>query len=374
MSVFCWTLKKNYDISTTTTLTQISSPSRNPTTILKKIELHNRRYLGNKTKLTSWIFDEILRETQGKCTSFFDVFAGTGAVANVAFQHFDKVIVNDLLHANYAIFQAFFEKGRYSEPKIQNLLSLYNDLNVNDLASNYFSEKFGDKFFDFDNAKKIGFIREDLETRRLDLSKKEFAVILTSLIYGMDKIANTVGHYDAFIKKPIRPRELDLRLPNVKSLAAAKIYRENANDLVRKVKADVAYIDPPYNSRQYNRFYHIYENLVQWKKPELFGVAMKPKAENSSVYCTVKAKDAFADLIGNLDAKYIFVSYNNTYKSKSGSSRNKIQLEEIREILARKGSVKVFEKAHRYFSAGKTDFDDHKELLFAVTVHSNSVW
>jgi len=180
----------------------------------------------------------------------------------------------------------------------------------------------------------------------------------------MDKIANTVGHYDAYIKKPIRPRQLQLSLPRAKSLKAAKIYRENANDLVKKVKVDVAYIDPPYNSRQYNRFYHIYENLVQWKKPELFGVAMKPKAENSSVYCTVKARDAFADLIENLDAKHIFVSYNNTYKSKSGSSRNKIQLEEIREILEKRGEVTVYEKGHRYFSAGKTDFVGHKEILF----------
>lgn len=39
----------------------------------------------------------------------------------------------------------------------------------------------------------------------------------------------------------------------------------DANQLVRKVKADIAFIDPPYNSRQYSRFYHILENIVQWK-------------------------------------------------------------------------------------------------------------
>jgi len=336
--------------------------------ILKKIDLHNRRYLGNKTKLTSWIFEHIMSETKGKYSSFFDVFAGTGAVSKVAFQYFDKVVVNDFLHANYTIFQAFFEKGRFSEKRIANLLKEYNYLNSSSLGDNYVSEQFGDKFFDLQNAKKIGFIREDLESRREELSPKEFAIALTSLIYGMDKIANTVGHYDAYIKKPISPRQLQLNLPRAKSLAGAKIYRENANDLVKKVKADVVYIDPPYNSRQYNRFYHIYENLVQWKKPELFGVAMKPKAENSSVYCTVKAKDAFADLIENLDAKHIFVSYNNTYKSKSGSSRNKIQLEEIREILERRGEVTMYEKGHRYFSAGKTDFVGHKEVLFGLRV------
>ena len=343
------------------------------TTVSKKIGLHNRRYLGNKTKLTSWIFDKIAQDTKGEYTSFFDVFAGTGAVSKVAFQYFDKVIINDFLHANHAIFQAFFAKGRFSEKRIFDLLKYYNELEASELGFNYFSNQFGDKFFDLENAKRIGFVREDLESRRGDLSAKEFSIILTSLIYGMDKIANTVGHYDAYIKKPISPRRLHLNMPAVKSLNGAKIYRENANDLVKEVKADVAYIDPPYNSRQYNRFYHIYENLVQWKKPELFGVAMKPKAENSSVYCTVKAKDAFADLIENLDAKHIFVSYNNTYKSKSVSSRNKIELEEIREILERRGEVTMYEKGHRFFSAGKTDFVGHKEVLFGLRVGFETV-
>lgn len=133
----------------------------------------------------------------------------------------------------------------------------------------------------------------------------------------MDKIANTVGHFDAYIKKPIKPRSLNLRLIETSQIPNIKIYQEDANRLARTIEADVAYIDPPYNSRQYNRFYHIYETLVKWDKPQLFGVALKPLPENSSVYCTVKAKDAFRDLVENLNVKYLAVSYNNTYNSKS---------------------------------------------------------
>src|SRR5690606_26987113 len=102
---------------------------------------------------------------------------------------------------------------------------------------------------------------------------------------------------------------------------------------VRELQGDVVYIDPPYNSRQYSRFYHIYENLVQWKKPKLYGVALKPKPENMSKHCTVQARHSFKDLVENLKVKYIAVSYNNTYKSKSKSSENKIKFEEIIEIL-----------------------------------------
>ena len=74
------------------------------------------------------------------------------------------------------------------------------------------------------------------------------------------------------------------------------------------------------------------------------------------------------DLITSLNCKYIVVSYNNTYNSKSSSSKNKITLEDIKRILEKKGSVKVFEKSHQFFNAGKTSLDDHKELIFIAKV------
>ena len=95
---------------------------------------------------------------------------------------------------------------------------------------------------------------------------------------------------------------------------------------------------------------------------------MKPPAENMSRYCTTAAPKAFGDLIGKLQAKYLVVSYNNTYNSKSGSSKNKITLEEIREILNKKGTTKEFAKDYRFFNAGKTDLKNHQELLFITKV------
>ena len=118
------------------------------------------------------------------------------------------------------------------------------------------------------------------------------------------------------------------------------LFKQDANILAKSIKADVVYIDPPYNSRQYSRFYHVYETLVKWDMPELYGTAMKPAEENMSAYCSSKAPIAFADLIQSLDTKYIVVSYNNTYNSKSKSSQNKISLEQILEVLNAKGEKK----------------------------------
>jgi adenine-specific DNA-methyltransferase len=332
------------------------------------INLESRRYIGSKAKLTNWIIETLLKETKN-ATSLIDIFAGTASVARAASEHFPKIIINDILHANNIIYKAFFKSDYWDKNKIEELIKKYNEIDPSILNENYFSENFGDKFFDHLSAKKIGYIREDIESLKNELTEKEYSILLATLIYNIDKIANTVGHFDAYIKKPIKYRELVLRLINPVEIQNVEIHQENANILARKIQADIAYIDPPYNSRQYSRFYHVYDNLIQWNKPPLFGVALKPEPENMSIYCTVNAKVAFQDLIDNLDVKYIAVSYNNTYNSKSNSSENKIKLETIEEILKKKGKTKVFECSHRFFNTGKTEFNDHKELLFITKVN-----
>ncbi len=329
----------------------------------KTINLESRRYIGNKSKLTSWIFENIQNETK-KCKTFFDVFAGTANVTKTAINYYENIITNDILFSNNVIYKAFFEKGQWNKIIIDRLLNYYNSINPEVLKENYFSDNFGNKFFDFQNSKLIGYIREDIEKQKNELSEKEYNILLATLIYNIDKIANTVGHFDAYIKKLIKYRKLELKLIETSDFENIEIYREDANKLAKQISEDIAYIDPPYNSRQYNRFYHIYENLVMWEKPELFGVALKPKPENNSLYCTVKAKETFRDLIETLNVKYLAVSYNNTYNSKSHSSENKIKLEEIEEILNQKGETKVFENSHKFFNIGKTEFENHKEILF----------
>ena len=330
-----------------------------------QFELKSRRYIGNKAKLTDWILSLIKSETKTKGT-FIDIFSGTSMVANAAMKTYQKVILNDILHSNNIIYNAFYPTTPWDKEKVNKIVETYNALKGNSIEQNYFSKNFGGKFYDENISKIIGFIREDLELKKQsgELNTREYSIILTSLIYTMDRLANTVGHFDAYIKKDMVTKPLNFRLIKTLDFAGADIHQEDANQLARKIQGDVAYIDPPYNSRQYSRFYHVYENLVQWKKPKLYGVALKPEPENMSKYCTVKAKATFKDLVENLDVKYLAVSYNNTYKSKSKSSENKIKFEEIVETLEHLGETKIFEQTHAFFNTGKTEFNDHKEFLF----------
>lgn len=338
-------------------------------------DIQNRRYTGNKHKLMPWI-SKLIFENCKNCHSFFDVFAGTGSVSNYLYDYFDRFILNDFLYSNEIIYNAFFLNELYNEKLLFEIKNYYNEIEANNLKDNYVSINYGNKFFNYNDAKKIGYIRENIEIRykRKEINYKEYAILVTSLLYSLDKIANTCGHYDAYRKIKNISESFIFELINPKKFDSKKlveIYRCDSNKLANEVKCDIAYIDPPYNSRQYSRFYHVLENITQWKKPELYGVALKPKEENMSDYCKTSAPIVFNDLIQNLNVKYIVVSYNNTYDSKSSSSKNKITLEEIETILSNKGETRRFEKRYKAFTTGKTEMNDHKEYIFITKVKRN---
>lgn len=331
--------------------------------------IESRRYIGNKAKLSDWIMYLINNEIKEKLNSFADIFAGTASITKASLKYFDTIITNDFLHSNNIIYKAFFENSEWNRKKLNQIIDNFNNLETNILQENYFSTNFGGKFYHQNTAKIIGYIRNEIERLKSELTEKEHNILLASLIYTIDKIANTVGHFDAYRKIKIKEPKFELKLIEPFKTDKVQIFKEDANQLIRKIKTDVAYIDPPYNSRQYSRFYHLYETLIKWDKPKLYGVALKPEPENVSEYCKVNAVNVFRDLIKNLDAKYIAVSYNNTFNPKSNSSKNKISLEQIENILNKKGKTKVFENSYRFFNAGNTEFNNHKELLFITKVN-----
>ncbi len=334
------------------------------------MDINNRRYTGSKYKLMNWIKDN-LKQYCDDCHSFFDVFAGTGVVTAECLDLYDTFYVNDFLFSNNIVYNAFLGDEKYRPGIIEKYYNLFTGYGKKDLPENYVSDNYGDKYFSHNDAKIIGRIRQDIfdSYRKKDINKREHDILLASLLYSFDKISNTVGHYEAFIKGHTIADKFEYKLIEpIKHDKKVVIYREDSNQLCRKIKADIAFIDPPYNSRQYSRFYHVLETIVKWDKPELIGVAKKPKEENMSDYCRNSAPIVFKDLVDNLNSKFIVVTYNNTYDSKSTSSRNKISLEEITEILNARGKTIVLDHDYNAFNAGKTDLKGHKEFLFICEV------
>ncbi|WP_257609324.1 DNA adenine methylase, partial [Oenococcus oeni] len=332
--------------------------------------IHNRRYLGSKEKLLPFI-NEIVSKHTRKIMTVADIFSGTGVVANMFAQKGMRVIVNDILDSNEPIYDTFFGSGDFSKEKIDLIIEKFN--NFNGIEANYLTEAYGNRYFSFSNASKIGSARQWLFDNRTNLSRREYSILLTSIIYASDKVANTVGHYDAYRKVLDNIKPIEFKYPNLRLRTNAKIFHEDANNLVQHIEADLVYIDTPYNSRQYVDNYHVLENISDWQKPVLYGKARKSRnlQDRKSQYNFVSAPVAFDDLIRNIRAKYILVSYNNMAQKGDGRSNAKISEREIIESLSKRGDVRKFSSSFNPFTVGKTNIKDHKELLYLVKVSKN---
>ena len=206
--------------------------------------IKNRRYLGNKYKLLPFI-SHVVENHCHEVTSIADIFSGTGSVAS-AF-HGRRIITNDILYSNYICNFAWFSSQDFDEKKISELIYYYNSLHIND--DNYMTRNFADTYFCRADCAKIGFIREDIEEQFKNglINERERALLIMALIYGMDKIANTCGHYDAYIRPAVFNHSLVLALPQAPHNNSHEnaCYNEDANALVRRISADLFYIDPP---------------------------------------------------------------------------------------------------------------------------------
>lgn len=179
---------------------------------LRTSKINNRRYLGNKYKLLPFI-RRVIDEECGSFDTIADIFAGTGAVAS-AFP--DKVIyTNDLLDSNYICNYAWFSPEKFRKSVISRAISEFNSYEGE--QKNYMTENFSGTYFGAEDCSKIGQIREEIEKRFVcgELNLREKAALITSLLYAMDKIAKTCGHYDAYRKGAEFDAPLVLNVPDI---------------------------------------------------------------------------------------------------------------------------------------------------------------
>ena len=237
---------------------------------MRKLDINNRRYLGSKYKLLNFI-EKIVNENCKDIKSVIDVFAGTGVVGDLFLKKGKEVYFNDYLKSNCYSYKAFYEPVKVDIKKIENIINKYNAMHID--GENYFSQNFSDTYFSSNDCRKIGYIRDDIDKKYDEgkINEREKSVLITSLIYSMDRVANTVGHYDAYRKIENIQDKFFMYMIDINKNGETKshISNEDANEFIKEVKADLVYIDPPYNSRQYCDAYHLLENVAVWNKPQV---------------------------------------------------------------------------------------------------------
>jgi adenine-specific DNA-methyltransferase len=161
-------------------------------------------------------------------------------------------------------------------------------------------------------------------------------------------VDSTTGIQMAYLKKwaPRAYNPLELRVPQILPRAPAGksiAHQMDATEAVECLSADVAYIDPPYNQHKYLGNYHIWESLVLWDKPEVYGIACKRvdcRTRFSAFNSKVGAREAMRRVIQGVKARYMVVSFSN---------EGYFTRQEMEEILKTRGEVRVMEQEFRRY-------------------------
>ena len=330
---------------------------------MRGVQLQNRKYLGSKYRLLDFLTQTILSRT-GEIDLFIDLFAGTGVVAGAFRSRAEAVIANDLLYSNYVVNRAFLTSTA-EEVDPDRVRALIDELNRSVPLHGYAHANYAGTYFTESNAARIDGIRESIDAlyRQGRCSEQECLILLTSLLFAVDKAANTVGQYDAYLKHIQDPdpragsgrhlidsnvrKALLLRVPEIElgGNAGNRVFNRDANELIHHLEADVLYLDPPYNTRQFIDCYHVLENILRWDKPALKGKTRKFHRDHLKSRYSRKneAAGALDELIRAARAEHIFLSYND---------EGIIPEETIRGILGRRGAVEVFSREYSVFGNG----------------------
>ncbi|MSN95672.1 DNA modification methylase [Campylobacter sp. FMV-PI01] len=331
-------------------------------------------YLGNKRSLLDFINDGVKivkKELKKDKLSTLDLFSGSGIVARFLKQHSDFLIANDLELYSKIINECYLTN--INDDLLIEISSIYKNLKKsikNNLKSGFISEFYAPKddediqknervFYTKFNANYIDTARMEIEKIDKNLQKFFIAPLLylasnhtnTSGVFkGFYKNKHGIGQYGGSGKNALKRIKTQISLePPVFSNFKSKflVCQKDANDLIKELdNLDLCYIDPPYNQHPYSSNYFMLNLIASYKKPnEISKVSGIPKDWNRSAYNKKnKAKDAFLDLISNLKAKFILISYN---------SEGFITKDEFLENLSKFGRVEILEQNYNTFRGSR---------------------
>lgn len=327
-------------------------------------------YIGSKFTLSSFLEESIketLKENNSKPLSeniFCDLFTGTAAVSKIFKNQVNKIIANDKEYYSFILAKNYIGNNKILKRKNQ-LIDLLNNLKPvkSKIFINYAPSGGNERqYFSNYNAMKIDAIRLKIEEWKNNqfINDNEYFFLLASLLESADKVANTASVYGAFLKHIkksaqkeiiLKPAEFDCG--NTKSL----IFKEDANNLITKIKGDILYLDPPYNSREYGANYHLLNTIALYDDFTPKGKTGLREYKKSNWCKKDKVYRELENLIKNADFKFIFLSYND---------EGLLSLNQIKEIFEKYGKYDLKSKIYKRFKADNNRFnkkDDTTEYL-----------
>lgn len=227
-------------------------------------------------------------------------------------------------------------------------------------------------YFTPQNARRIDAVRETIlawKTSKV-VDRRREQLLLATLIEAADRVANTTGVYASFVKSwqpnAMRPVELrPLRPVSARSGRGSTAFLGPAVELARRVgSVDLAYLDPPYNERQYPAYYHVPELLAQgWDPPPALRgkTGLIPDADRRSEWCRrATCESALRNLLGALDARHVLLSYND---------EGLLTADQIEEVFRETGDADSYTCIQQRYQRYRSDGDHAGRRYARNSVH-----
>lgn len=288
------------------------------------VSTHGVKYMGSKKKLVSYI-GTLVEELGVKAA--IDVFTGTTRVAQYLRQNGVKTFTSDLSWAStkYANTYVHNKNNRHLQKYI-------NEMNKLDPINGWLTKNYtGDvdeseirgngRCFKSKNTSRADAARDYIETLNIEPWEKD--TLITSIIRALDSVDNTVGVQQAYLKEWCERsnNNIEFRLPVCLEGPTAEHFEGNCLE-INYPEAELAYMDPPYSPHEYSTYYHIWDSIAKWDKPDTdlkvrrrIDRVSKNEKYDSSMKSDwnkkEKAVEAFEKLIERMPVKYCLISYNN---------------------------------------------------------------
>lgn len=321
------------------------------------------RFLGNKTKLLGELWS-VLQEQGVEGGRLLDVFSGTCSVG-IHFRTLGwEVYGNDVLWASYVRQRAFLARAEDVGGLDVAVERLNHVTPRRGLISRQFSEGGPAErlYYSRENGARIDGAWVELVRwlRDGEIREDDFYLLLALLIEAADRVANISGTYGAYLKKlnTNATKPLELRVPKPLDGPRGHARRGDAIEAARELEVDLLYADPPYNGRQYVKYYHLPEILAELHAVDdldayeegLYGkTGLRGFEDRLSAFCRAgEVEAAFSDLVSAARAKHILVSY---------SSEGLLSRDQIEAALAAGGWLRIVLKKilYRRFRSDSTD-------------------
>ncbi|EAK9869135.1 DNA modification methylase [Campylobacter lari] len=329
-------------------------------------------YLGNKRSLLDFLskgFKFAQNELKKEKFSFCDVFSGSGVVSRFVKPYASFIIANDLEDYSKIINECYL--SNQNEHLLQELQKYYKFL-ISDLKlkKGFISELYAPNddeniqknervFYTLKNAMYLDAMREKISNLPNNMQK----YFLAPLIYEASVHANTSGVFKGFYKDKNGigkfggigenalsriKGDIELKMPVFSNFTCEyEVLQKDANILAKELSdIDVVYLDPPYNQHPYGSNYFMLNLIANYKKPnEISKISGIPKDWNRSVFNKHKhAEDALYELINDIKAKIVLLSYN---------CEGFVKKEKFLKRLQKFGKCEILEQKYNAFRASR---------------------